>query len=60
MPSSVSDVDRYVIIRNLPDSTINMFPVFIRLWEILKYSHRYTVRFAGRLRSLGRYSSLAD
>jgi hypothetical protein len=30
----VSDVDSYVIIRKLLDSIFNIFPAFIRQWEI--------------------------
>jgi hypothetical protein len=35
--SSVSDVERYVIIKKLPDSIFNPFPLFICRWEIREY-----------------------
>jgi hypothetical protein len=34
---SLSDVNRYVTVRKLLDSTFNILSVFIRLWEIKKY-----------------------
>jgi hypothetical protein len=37
--SSVSDVNRYVIIRNLLDSTVNMLPEFLRPWIIQTRLH---------------------
>jgi hypothetical protein len=33
-PLSVSDVDNYVIVSNVLDFIFNIFPSFIRLWEI--------------------------
>jgi hypothetical protein len=35
--SPINDVDLYVIIRELPDSIFNIFPVFICRWEIHTY-----------------------
>jgi hypothetical protein len=37
--SSLSDVDRCVVIRNLLDSILNMHPVYIGQWEIQTYIH---------------------
>jgi hypothetical protein len=36
--SSVSDMDRYVIIRKLLGSIFGVLPVLIRQWEINKYT----------------------
>jgi hypothetical protein len=40
--SSVSDVDRYVIVMKLLDSIFNMLSVFIRRWEIRSYFHKFS------------------
>jgi hypothetical protein len=37
--SSISDVDLYVKIRKSVNSIYNIFPVFIRRWEIPAYLH---------------------
>jgi hypothetical protein len=38
--SSLSDVDRYVIIRNILNFIFNILSLFIRRWEIQTYVHR--------------------
>jgi hypothetical protein len=40
--SSVSDMDDYVMITKLLDSTSNPRPIFVRRWEIQIYLHRFS------------------
>jgi hypothetical protein len=49
--SSVSDVDRYIIIRILLDSTFKVLPVFIRRCEIRTHYHVYGLDYRRMLDS---------